>query len=358
MTAAPEGCDITTAAVQLKDGDTLAFGGEQIRALHTPGHTVGSMCYLWRDHVFTGDTLLINGCGRTDFQSGSAEALYRSITQRAVRAARRHDRLAGARLPGPDAHDHRGREGGQRADRRQDAGRIRRHHGRAPSAAAEAHRRGGAGQSHVRHPARRGRRGAARGAPGGGLRRRRVAAARLQVVAIRRGGADRRAHRRRARMGGLHSGRRAARVEAVAGHGDERRVRRRAARRRARRAGRWSCCAAAACAPSRRRSGRPSSAWRRTTSSKASKATPTSGRSAAARAAGAITGCPGGRGSSGRLRYRCIIAGGASGHDRASSSRFPRRNPERMSKRSRRWALRSAASASAGLAARAKMNPR
>jgi sulfur dioxygenase len=80
-TAAPEGCGITTAAVQLKDGDTLRFGGEEIRALHTPGHTAGSMCYVWRNHVFTGDTLLVNGCGRTDFQSGSAEALYRSITK-------------------------------------------------------------------------------------------------------------------------------------------------------------------------------------------------------------------------------------------------------------------------------------
>lgn len=79
-TAAPEGCGITTAAVQLKDGDTLAFGGERIKALHTPGHTAGSMSYVWRDHVFTGDTLLINGCGRTDFQSGSSDALYRSIT--------------------------------------------------------------------------------------------------------------------------------------------------------------------------------------------------------------------------------------------------------------------------------------
>jgi len=80
-TAAPVGCGITTAAVQLQDGDTLAFGGERIKALHTPGHTAGSMSYVWRDHVFTGDTLLINGCGRTDFQSGSAEALYRSITK-------------------------------------------------------------------------------------------------------------------------------------------------------------------------------------------------------------------------------------------------------------------------------------
>ena len=95
-TAAPDGCGITTAAVQLKDGDTLPFGGEQIRALHTPGHTAGSMSYLWlpaqghkeghrratdAGHVFTGDTLLINGCGRTDFQSGSSADLYRSITR-------------------------------------------------------------------------------------------------------------------------------------------------------------------------------------------------------------------------------------------------------------------------------------
>lgn len=80
-TAAPLGCGIGTAGVQLQDGDTLKFGGEVLKALHTPGHTAGSMSFLWRDHVFTGDTLLINGCGRTDFQSGSAEDLYRSLTQ-------------------------------------------------------------------------------------------------------------------------------------------------------------------------------------------------------------------------------------------------------------------------------------
>ena len=88
-TAAPEGCQIGTAAVQLTDGQTLSFGGQQLRCLHTPGHTAGSMSFYWETtgsgstvrHVFTGDTLLINGCGRTDFQSGSAEALYRSLTQ-------------------------------------------------------------------------------------------------------------------------------------------------------------------------------------------------------------------------------------------------------------------------------------
>jgi len=80
-TAAPQGCGILTAAVQLVDGDTLTFGSQQIRALHTPGHTAGSMGFAWHNHVFTGDTLLINGCGRTDFQSGSPEAMYHSLTQ-------------------------------------------------------------------------------------------------------------------------------------------------------------------------------------------------------------------------------------------------------------------------------------
>jgi sulfur dioxygenase len=85
-TAAPEACGIRTATLQLQDGAELAFGRERLRALHTPGHTAGSMCFYWEHgsqrHVFTGDTLLINGCGRTDFQSGDAAALYRSITER------------------------------------------------------------------------------------------------------------------------------------------------------------------------------------------------------------------------------------------------------------------------------------
>jgi sulfur dioxygenase len=84
-TAAPAGCGIGSASVQLKDGDTLHFGAQVLTALHTPGHTAGSMSFVWTaegaKHVFTGDTLLINGCGRTDFQSGSAEELYNSITQ-------------------------------------------------------------------------------------------------------------------------------------------------------------------------------------------------------------------------------------------------------------------------------------
>jgi len=66
----------------LADNDTLAFGTETIRVIATPGHTPGSLCFLWRDRLFTGDTLMINACGRTDFQQGSSVELYRSITRK------------------------------------------------------------------------------------------------------------------------------------------------------------------------------------------------------------------------------------------------------------------------------------
>jgi sulfur dioxygenase len=78
--AVPAGCGITPAEVQLNDGDVIRFGAnDQIDVLHTPGHTAGSVSFVWRGNVFTGDTLLIDGCGRTDFQSGSAPALYDSV---------------------------------------------------------------------------------------------------------------------------------------------------------------------------------------------------------------------------------------------------------------------------------------
>jgi glyoxylase-like metal-dependent hydrolase (beta-lactamase superfamily II) len=79
---APAGCNIGPADLQVLDGEQIGFGAETIRVIHTPGHTAGSASYLWRDNLFTGDALLIMGCGRTDFQGGDAGALYDSITQK------------------------------------------------------------------------------------------------------------------------------------------------------------------------------------------------------------------------------------------------------------------------------------
>ena len=80
--ATPLPCGVVPADLQLEDGAELRFGHEVLVAIATPGHTAGSMSYAWRDKVFTGDSLLIGGCGRTDFQGGDAGTLYDSITQR------------------------------------------------------------------------------------------------------------------------------------------------------------------------------------------------------------------------------------------------------------------------------------
>jgi sulfur dioxygenase len=71
---------VSCADVQLCGGETLHFGNETINVLPTPGHTPACVSYLWRDRLFTGDALLIGGCGRTDFQGGDAGKLYDSIT--------------------------------------------------------------------------------------------------------------------------------------------------------------------------------------------------------------------------------------------------------------------------------------
>ena len=65
----------------LTHGNRINFGSRYLKARETPGHTNGCMTYVMDDEsmAFTGDTLLIRGCGRTDFQQGDARALYRSI---------------------------------------------------------------------------------------------------------------------------------------------------------------------------------------------------------------------------------------------------------------------------------------
>jgi glyoxylase-like metal-dependent hydrolase (beta-lactamase superfamily II)/rhodanese-related sulfurtransferase len=67
------------ADLRLLDGDMLVIGNLRMQAIHTPGHTRDSMCLLTGDRVFTGDTLLIGGTGRTDLPTGDPEALYDSL---------------------------------------------------------------------------------------------------------------------------------------------------------------------------------------------------------------------------------------------------------------------------------------
>lgn len=62
------------------DGVPFTVGRIVLRPMHTPGHTEGHFAYALGDRVFTGDALLIDGCGRTDFQNGDAAALFDSVT--------------------------------------------------------------------------------------------------------------------------------------------------------------------------------------------------------------------------------------------------------------------------------------
>lgn len=67
------------ADLLVTDGVPLQVGELEFEVRHTPGHTYGCVSYVMNDRVFTGDALLIGGCGRTDFQQGDAGQLYDSI---------------------------------------------------------------------------------------------------------------------------------------------------------------------------------------------------------------------------------------------------------------------------------------
>lgn len=89
------------ADLRLDDGDMLAVGDLRLQALHTPGHTRDSMCLIGKDRVFTGDTLLIGGTGRTDLPTGDPDKLYDSLFGKLLK-------LDPALLVYP-AHDYKGR---------------------------------------------------------------------------------------------------------------------------------------------------------------------------------------------------------------------------------------------------------
>ncbi len=71
--------------LRIKDGETIKVENIEIKSIYTPGHTDCSYCYLMNNRVFTGDTLLINGTGRTDFQSGNPYDAYDSLFNRLLK---------------------------------------------------------------------------------------------------------------------------------------------------------------------------------------------------------------------------------------------------------------------------------
>jgi len=79
ITVMGERSKVDVVSMRLSEGDTLTIEGVALDVLYTPGHTDDSYSFLMHDRVFTGDTLLIRGTGRTDFQNGDPRAQYDSI---------------------------------------------------------------------------------------------------------------------------------------------------------------------------------------------------------------------------------------------------------------------------------------
>jgi len=85
ITVMGENTKADVVSMRLAEGDKLTIEGVALDVLYTPGHTDDSYSFLMRDRVFTGDTLLIRGTGRTDFQNGDARAQYESLFGKLLR---------------------------------------------------------------------------------------------------------------------------------------------------------------------------------------------------------------------------------------------------------------------------------
>ncbi len=85
ITVMGENTKADVVSMRLAEGDKLTIEGVSMEVLYTPGHTDDSYSFVMRDRVFTGDTLLIRGTGRTDFQNGDARAQYESLFGKLLR---------------------------------------------------------------------------------------------------------------------------------------------------------------------------------------------------------------------------------------------------------------------------------
>ncbi len=114
--AAPAIDRLACTDIGIEEGRPFVMGSVSLQPLHTPGHTDGHFAYLLDGRVFTGDALLIDGCGRTDFQNGDADAMYRSV----------RDKLF--TLPGETqvfpGHDYRSRQSSTIAQERENNSRL------------------------------------------------------------------------------------------------------------------------------------------------------------------------------------------------------------------------------------------
>jgi glyoxylase-like metal-dependent hydrolase (beta-lactamase superfamily II)/rhodanese-related sulfurtransferase len=78
-TAVSKNAEVTCVDIPLEDGQELLLGDKTIKIIATPGHTNTCVSYFFEGMIFTGDSLMIRGCGRIDFQQGSADNLYESV---------------------------------------------------------------------------------------------------------------------------------------------------------------------------------------------------------------------------------------------------------------------------------------
>ena len=85
ITVMGEQSSVDVVSMRIADGDRLGIEGISLDVAYTPGHTDDSYSFIMPDRVFTGDTLLIRGTGRTDFQNGDPRAQYKSIFNRLLR---------------------------------------------------------------------------------------------------------------------------------------------------------------------------------------------------------------------------------------------------------------------------------
>lgn len=71
--------------VDLDDGDAVRIGALSFQVIHTPGHSPGGQCFLYKNHLLAGDTVFIDGCGRCDLPDSDVKAMYHSIHNKIMR---------------------------------------------------------------------------------------------------------------------------------------------------------------------------------------------------------------------------------------------------------------------------------